>query len=178
MAKLHIKEVTAASVLGNTYVPGNLIDSNLQTMYHSDHPQMPRKLIWVQLELTNVKVVSKIQVTNRGSYGDRFKLVNFRVGLQKVKTASSKEEQENSISKNELCSTYEGPGKNGEVITIKCEKPVAGRFITMQMIDNCGSCYMNIMEVEVYRNIADLGKYVKTFKNVCMYVCIMFIFIL
>ena len=164
MAKLHIKEVTADSVLGNTYLPGNLIDSNLQTMYHSDHPQMPRKLIWVQLELKKVKVVSKIQINNRGgSYGDRFKQAEIRVGLQKVETTSSREEQSNSISKNEMCSKYAGPGKDLERIIIKCEKPVAGRFITIQLTQDCDTCYMNIMEVEVFGKTAHLGKYLNMF---------------
>ena len=162
VAKLDIKEVTAASVLDN-YVPGNLIDSNLGTMYASEDPQTPRKLIWVQLEFKKVKVVSEIQVNNRDSYGDRFKQAEIRVGLQKVETTSSREEQLNSISKNEMCSKYPGPGKDRELIKIKCEKPVAGRFITIQLTQDCDTCYMNIMEVEVFGKTAHLGKYLNMF---------------
>ena len=167
MVKVPIKEATAASVLNTQlYSPSNLIDSDPSTMYASEDPQQPRKLIWVQLELSNTMFVSKIVVTNRvDGFGARFINANIRVGDQKVNNANSIEDQENLISKNKLCNSYKGPGKDGEVITIRCEKPIAGKFVIIQLMDTCDGCYLNIMEVEVYRNIANIGKYLTTFRR-------------
>ena len=163
VVKVPIKEATAASAASAAI---NLIDSDPSTMYHSEIPQQPGKLIWVQLELSNTIVVSKIVVTNRGDCcGERFINANIRVGNQTVNNANSLVDQQNMISENKLCNNYKGPGKNGEVITIKCEQPIAGQFVIIQLMDNCAGCQLNIMEVEVYRNIANIGKYLTTFRR-------------
>ena len=162
LVKVPIKLATAATVLNDhVYSPMNLIDSNIDTFYASEDPQQPKKLLWVQLELSNVGVVSKIVVTNRrDGYGERFKDVTVRVGAQDVNNASSIEEQQREIFNNELCNRYEGPGKTAEFIKISCDKPVVGKFIIIQIMNIEEVSHMNIAEVEVYGD----GEYSKKLK--------------
>ena len=148
-----IEEATAASSYKKeNYVPHNLIDSNVNTYYHSIVPPDPQKLLWVQLELSTLQNVTKIYVTNRKKGYGRFINVTVRVGDKKVLTEDKKEKQQMDIFQNEICNTFHGPGNDGEIKRIYCKSPISGKFVTIQELDKDVG-FMNIAEVEVYRSI-------------------------
>ena len=163
-----IEAATAASTLGEgaleQYVPHNMIDSNVDTFYHSLDPQ---KLLWVQLELSTIQNVTKIYVSNPKTGVGRFVNVTVRVGNKKVLTEDNKEKQQKDIFQNEICNTFQGPGENGEIMRIYCKNPISGKFVTIQELDK-DTKYMNIAEVEVYRRVlvdGMLNVFLKSIKN-------------
>jgi hypothetical protein len=38
---------------------------------------------------------------------------------------------------NNLCKTFVGPSAAGQVVTLMCNTPVAGRYLTLQVVSHC-----------------------------------------
>ena len=124
----------------------NLIDGHSDTFYSSS--SIPTPYPWVQIELMDKTEVEYIKITNRRDCcGERLSNIEIRVGNNEMSSLGR-----SANFRNELCGRYDGPAENGEVVWVSCQKPLLGKFITIQTLDN-SNVYMNIAEVEVTRDL-------------------------
>ena len=142
MPNLKIRVATAQTQYSLRRGISNLIDGDILTPYAS--ADKPPEKAWVQLILKTVGTVHYIKITNRvDCCGFRLKDMEVRVGEWKVTL-----ENPRVISRNPVCGTYKGPGKDGEVVYIQCSPPLKGRYVTIQTLAS-GSQEINMAEVEV-----------------------------
>ena len=125
-----------------------LIDENEFTFYASGAPSIEKK--WVQIELVEESTVHYIKIRNRRDCcGERFSNAQIRVGNNKV----LKQSYEENIELNELCETFPGKAKTGQMIDITCSSPLRGKFVTIQILDPTVK-QINLAEVEIFgRNV-------------------------
>ena len=121
----------------------NLLDGNPDTFYHSDDKNTENQP-WVQLELEQGSVVHNVKITNRDNCcGDRLKNIEVWVG-----------NTNKDWSKNTLCKKFDGPGTNGQVLTLECTKAIPGRYVTMLRNEKEGTVkdwnVMNVAGFEVF----------------------------
>ena len=130
----------------NRYPIENLIDNDEDTFYLSS--KIPTPYPWVQIELADRKEVEHIKISNRKDCcGWRLAKIEVRVGDNEVSTFGR-----SAISQNELCTRYNGPAQDGEIVWVSCQRPISGKYITIQAL-GWSSVYMNIAEVEILRNL-------------------------
>ena len=106
---------------------------------------------WIQLQLENVAVVSKVVITesasshiNKTSKRDEYRLRNVQVRVGNTQTTKA---SPGLIDQNDLCDTYIGPGKREEEIALACKPSVlVGQFITVQKLEQS---ILNVAEIEV-----------------------------
>ena len=151
---MEVELVTAASTLSETYNPMNLIDNRKDTFFATADPNPNnKKLLWVQLELTNVAMVSEVHVVNRmddcDGCGERFSNVDVRVGNNVVDSSTSNANQQSALKMNALCANFPGKGKTAETVQIHCDSPIKGRYVTLQIMDTAVTD-MNIAEIDIY----------------------------
>ena len=135
----------------------DLVNSDMTARYVSEDQQEPKKLMWFQLELSSVRLISKI-LMNRFVWSGHLIV---RIGNHEVNNASSKKDQQKAISRNAICNRY-SPLTNHQSTKIGCHKPIAGQFVIIQISGNFrynGSTFMTRSEFTVYRNLAHEGKY-------------------
>jgi hypothetical protein len=126
------------------------MDKTTDTFYSSsDHPT---KNEWVQMVLAKSGTIFWIQIKNRKDCcGDRLNNIEARVG--EIETTV---ENSSIILRNELCGTYPGPGKDGEIVYIQCSRPLTGRYGTLRTRDDKEQI-INIAEVAVFgKNLSNL----------------------
>ena len=82
---------------------------------------------------------------NTPNHGKRLKNLEIRVGSQEIDQSKA---DIGLITENTHCGLFAGPGRDGEIITIKCTKPTDGKYVTLQMKNRWA--ILNIAEVEVY----------------------------
>ena len=139
----------------------DLVNSDMTARYVSEDQQEPKKLMWFQLELSSVRLISKI-LMNRFVWTGHLIV---RIGNHEVNNASSKKDQQKAISRNAICNRY-SPLTNHQSTKIGCHKPIAGQFVIIQVSGDWGmimeynvSTFMSRAEFAVYRNLANEGKY-------------------
>ena len=79
-------------------------------------------------------------------------MVEVRVGNNQV----TKENVE-AIKNNDICGTYHGSGKDGEVVIVMCPTPLKGKYVTIQVTDPQIQ-KMSLAEVEIYGQIIGIIK--------------------
>ena len=133
----------------NAFPVENLWDGNDNTFYHSDDSAGQSTLQpWVQLELATESTVAKVEITNRHDCcGDRLKNIEVWVGNTNW-----------DWYKNTLCQKFDGPGTDGQVLTLECTKAIPGRYVTMLRNEKEGAVkdwnVMNVAGFEVFGTIA------------------------
>ncbi len=81
---------------------------------------------WLQLEFASEVEITQIYVTARHDCcEDSFSNIDITVGMESM-------DQAGAVSKNPLCSTYDGPPSLGQTITITCSRPLTGLYIVIQ----------------------------------------------
>ena len=143
---LSVKSADASSVHSSgNYPPSQAIDKDIETMFHSDDVSLTDKTNpWLQIELAYVATVHQVIIINRKSNGDRIKNVALRVGSTKfIKGTDLKDD--------EICAKYQGPGKHGEKIEIKCSSPMKGKYVSIHLIEHTPAI-INLMEIVIYGN--------------------------
>ena len=143
--RLAVKGAFSSSIHHNTYDATNAIDGNLENFFHSNDNEK-NKNPWLQVELKEICVIHSIIVFNRKNCcGERTK--NMRVGVGFTKFVKGMETLD--LRKNEVCATYEGPGKNGEEISIHCKAPMRGQYVSVQLMQT-SNAILNLGEIEIY----------------------------
>ena len=127
---------------GGSYPAKNVLDKNIDSIFASEDRG---GFHWIRLELLKTSKVHHIMIWNRKSYGNRLKNLEIRVGSDEIDQGKA---DNGLITENTHCGLFAGPGRNGEVITIKCTKPTDGKYVTLQMKDE--TSILNIAEVEVH----------------------------
>ena len=122
----------------------NVLDKNLETIFASEDVG---GFHWIRLELLKTSKVHHIMIWNRNTpnHGKRLKNLEIRVGSQEIDQSKA---DIGLITENTHCGLFAGPGRDGEIITIKCTKPTDGKYVTLQMKNRWA--ILNIAEVEVY----------------------------
>ena len=122
----------------------NLIDENEFTFYSSGRKTKDKK--WIQIELSEENTVHYIKIRNRRDCcGERFSNAEVRVGNNKV----LKDNYEKTIKQNEICNSFIGTAKTGQLIDITCASPLHGVFVTIQILDPDVE-EINLAEVEIF----------------------------
>ena len=151
LIELPITSVTALSQHGK-HRALYLIDKNTNTFYSSS--TLPAKNEWVQMGLAKSGTIFWIKIENRKDCcGERLSNIEARVG--EIETTM---ENPSNILRNELCGTYVGPGKDGEIVYIQCTRPLKGKYVTLRRRDDKEQI-INIAEVAVF------GKNLSKFTN-------------
>ena len=141
--KLKIRDVTAPTQDSRKHGAENLIDENASTFYASS--DYPPKNAWVQFELATVATVRNIKITNRmDCCGHRLYKMEVKVGDAKVTVGNIP-----ILSWNPICGNYTGPGKDGEIVTIQCSKPLKGRYVSIIALASVPQ-KINMAEVEIF----------------------------
>ena len=61
-------------------------------------------------------------------------------------TSLADQAPDHTSSSTQVCTTYTGPGTNGDVVHLKCDTPVWGHYLFMQLPNGC----LHICEVDVW----------------------------
>ena len=140
------KSADASSVYGpitGAYGPPKAMDNDLETIFHSDVAGEMDP--WLQIELEYVATVHQVIIINRKDCcGNSMKNVALRVGLIKFTKGMD-------LKDDEICAKYQGPGKNGEKIEIKCSSPMKGEYVSIHLIEHTPA-KINLMEIITYGN--------------------------
>ena len=111
------------------------------------------------MELTEIGVVDRITIFNRKDFcGPHVRPKNMRVTVGFTELANGMNTLEN-----EICAIYEGPGKNGEEISIDCNG-MKGKYVSFQLMQETKTI-LNLAEIEIYGHPA--GNVFKYFKRIC-----------
>ena len=98
------------------------------------------------MELAKESMVHYIKIRNRRNCcGERFSNAEVRVGTYKV----LENHYEKTIIRNDICDTFDGIAKTGQLIDITCASPLLGKFVTIQIMDP-NVKEINIAEVEIF----------------------------
>ena len=138
---LPTKQASALSTNANNATI-NLIDQDTNSVYSSPDG-VSSDNDWVQIELVNVSLVHEVRITNPVNCCDDKRInIEIRVGDSGTTT-----QQPDALLNNKRCGIYDGPQKNGDVIVIRCQPPLEGKYSTIQMLDGSDGA-MNIAEAE------------------------------
>ena len=74
--------------------------------------------------------------------GERLKNVEVRAGLETLP-----KNHRGKINKNKICNTFEGPGEDGKVVTIRCDSLIKADYITVQILGNDSILEVNEMDL-------------------------------
>ena len=141
---LSVKSADASSAHSN-FPPSQAIDNDEDTMYHTGEGPNDRTNPWLQIELGYAATVHQVIIINRKNCcGNDMKNVALRVGLIKFTKGMD-------LKDDEICAKYQGPGKNGEKIEIKCSSPMKGQYVSMHLIEHTPA-KINLMEIITYGN--------------------------
>ena len=138
-----LKEAFASSEHDANYAAAKAIDGELGKKH--DFSTKAENYPWLQVELKKVAYVTRVIIINRHVLGSRTKDLEVRVGDNKYEGINQK------IIKNNLCATYQGPGKNGEKIALDCTEAMKGRYVSVQLIHDVRTV-LNLDEIEIYGN--------------------------
>ena len=106
---------------------------------------------WIQLQLENIALVSKVIITessssliDRKNKKDEYRLRNVFVFVGNIEIT---QDDRDLMDRNKICESYSGPGMIGEEIVLNC-KPhaIEGQFVTIQKVDHS---VLNAGEIEV-----------------------------
>ena len=106
-------------------------------------------MLWVQLDMRDVKIVRKVNIFSRNS--GTYKLSNMKVmvGRFKIDNKQSQKDQVTQLSNIPVCGKWPGKAKIGELVEIICASLLAGSVVIIQKGD-VGFSQMNIGEVKIY----------------------------
>lgn len=101
----------------------------------------------------DIGVVSSVTIFRRHDLNDEIiKNLTVRVGFTKF---SLVEVHTLVVPENEICSTYEVPGKDGEAISLDCKHAMKGQYVSVQLVQESYT-YLTFGEIEIY---GQTGKY-------------------
>ncbi|KAI8518003.1 hypothetical protein Bbelb_040200 [Branchiostoma belcheri] len=98
---------------------------------------------WWKVDLADTYTVNRVSVLNRGDCcGGRLKGFMVRIGLNK------------DFTRNDQCGeTYTAKPSNGATVVVYCDHPMAGRYVSIQLIGRSGN--LQLCEVDVFAETAD-----------------------
>ena len=143
--RLPVKDTTARSTRTD-HPLGNLLDNDPFSFYHSSDNTDKRKYPWVQIELQTEAYLYHVQITNRLDKCCWKRLSNIEVRSGNYKVPGGYGEK---IRKNQNCGWYRNTATADKiVVTIDCQEPVFGRYVTIQILDESVDI-LNIADVDI-----------------------------
>lgn len=141
---LPVKDAFASSIHSNGFDAKKAIDGNRETTFSSSGYNEMNP--WLQVELQEIGSVDRVIIFNRKDCcGERTKNMRVSAGLTKFTTGINTLD----IPENEICATYEGPGKDGEEIWIDCKASMIGRYVSVQLMQTT-EAILNFGEIKIY----------------------------
>ena len=106
---------------------------------------------WIQLQLENLALVSKVIITessssliDKNSKKDEYRLRHVNVFVGNIEITN---DDRNLSDRNDICEFYSGPGMIGEEIVVSCNpSAIEGQFVTIQKLDHS---VLTIGEIEI-----------------------------
>ncbi|XP_019646182.1 PREDICTED: zona pellucida sperm-binding protein 3 receptor-like [Branchiostoma belcheri] len=135
------KKATQSSLLRSEYPAERAVDGNTGTILyprqqctHTDLEYEP----WWKVNLGDTYVISHVTVINRGDCcGERLRNFMVRVGPH------------GDFRENTPCGDiYSETPSEGETIDVRCEEPISGRWVSVQLIGR--EDYLSLCEVQVF----------------------------
>ncbi|XP_078619233.1 pentraxin fusion protein-like [Branchiostoma floridae x Branchiostoma japonicum] len=115
-------------------VRGTFIDGGAYACTHTNHEHQP----WWKVDLAGTYTVSHVSVLNRGDCcGERLRNFMVRVGPD-----------EDFLQNDQCGETYTDTPTNGQTVTVHCNPPMAGRYVSIQLVGRAD--VLTLCEVEVY----------------------------
>ena len=114
--------------------------------YHSIKENYPwhMRVLGDEILLTGVKLHNR-----QDCCGNRLKSVEVRAGKHVIEV-----NYKGKITANDVCGTFDGPGKNGGVHTVMCEYPISASVITLQIIET-GEQILQLDEIDYIQGISN-----------------------
>ncbi|XP_019630365.1 PREDICTED: fucolectin-1-like [Branchiostoma belcheri] len=101
---------------------------------HTDNVYQP----WWKVDLEDIYTVNRVSVLNRGDCcGERLRNFMVRIGLN-----------EDFTRNDQFRETYTATPPNGATVVVYCDKPMAGRYVSIQLIGR--SDHLQLCEVDVF----------------------------
>ena len=86
---------------------------------------------WLQVELGDVNRISRVVITNSDN-NHHTKDVEIRVGFKRYTEGKDTGDiNRNEIEENKICTTYKGPSKRREIVTLQCRRHIKGRYVSI-----------------------------------------------
>ncbi|XP_078665745.1 myeloperoxidase-like isoform X2 [Branchiostoma floridae x Branchiostoma belcheri] len=142
------KTATQSSLFGSIYPAERAVDGNtgtilypLQQCTHTGLEYEP----WWKVDLGDTYVISHVTVINRGDCcGERLRNFMVRVGPHE------------NLRENTPCGDiYSETPSEGETIDVRCEEPISGRWVSVQLIGR--EDYLSLCEVQVFAGTGARG---------------------
>ena len=127
----------------DTWGPKNAIDGLWSDtdglLFQSKEENMP----WIQWHLPNTTSVAGIMISSRNRHSEGYlKHLEVRAGTSFVEADFT-----GKMKINDLCGTFDGPGKDRRVYTIMCEKEIKADYVTLQILDLNSILQVNELEI-------------------------------
>ena len=131
----HADGALASSALSSDTAPVFAIDGKYETIFHSTEDGGGENYPWIQANLRNTVLVETVTIVNRIAGPDGFDRGNLLKNAEvRSGTQSLERDFKGPISINVLCGNFQGPGESGGIYTIKCEKKIPSKHITIQLM--------------------------------------------
>ncbi|KAI8498335.1 hypothetical protein Bbelb_242790 [Branchiostoma belcheri] len=127
------KTATQSSLFGSIYPPERAVDGNTGTILYPLQQCASTGLEyepWWKVDLGDTYVISHVTVINRGDCcGERLRNFMVRVGPHE------------NLRENTPCGDiYSETPSEGETIDVRCEEPITGRWVSVQLIGGRTTC--------------------------------------
>ncbi|XP_076461845.1 fucolectin-like [Babylonia areolata] len=124
------KPATMSSIRSELQDPQRAVDgwknTNFPNCVHTNSSDPSSAVRWWRVDLLGLFEVHKVVITNRGDCcGSRLRDFNILVDRYLLNSSSSR--QDSSI----LCLHHSGPVAQGATVTLNCDQPVTGRYVTL-----------------------------------------------
>ena len=98
---------------------------------------------WIQWHLPNTTNMIGVMISSRNRYtNDQLKHLEIRAG-----TSFVEKDFTGKMKINELCGTFDGPGKDRRVYTIMCTTDIKADYVTLQILDLNATLQINELEI-------------------------------
>ena len=108
-------------------------------LFQSKKENMP----WIQWHLPNTTQMIGIMISGRNRHSEGYlKHIEVRAG-----TSFVEDDFTGKMKINELCGTFDGPGKDRRVYTIMCKNAIKADYVTVQILDLDSILEINELEL-------------------------------
>ena len=108
-------------------------------LFQSKKENMP----WIQWHLPNTTQMIGIMISGRNRHSEGYlKHLEVRAG-----TSFVEDDFTGKMKINELCGTFDGPGKDRRVYTIMCKNTIKADYVTVQILDLDSILEINELEL-------------------------------
>ncbi|CAH3028156.1 unnamed protein product [Porites evermanni] len=155
---LALKKTTEQSSTDNNGFSSRAVDDNLGPYYdsksctHTKQEENP----WWRVDLGREYIVTDVQIINRFNHYERLKNFEVRVGVN-----------EDNLQ-NPTCSDRVTSVGQGAALTLSCDPPIPGRYVSVQMF---GEGILSMCEVMVYSRVGALADLCQLDNGGCQQVC-------